>query len=74
MMRSILFFVLFQLWTILMVIVMIPCAVLPRRATVVMAHVWLKGVHALLGGVVGMRAHELEVVEPAPDGGAPAKP
>ena len=56
MMRSILFFVLFQLWTILMVIVMIPCAVLPRRATVVMAHVWLKGVHALLGGVVGMRA------------------
>ncbi|MBI5165707.1 MAG: 1-acyl-sn-glycerol-3-phosphate acyltransferase, partial [Magnetospirillum sp.] len=53
--RSVLFFVLFQLWTAVLTLLYLPLLLLPRRVMVPFARLWVRGALVLLGAVCGLR-------------------
>ena len=65
--RSIVYFVLFQAWTLLCALAFLPLLALPRRPMTVAARLWLGGVMALLTRVVGLTV-EARGIERLPEG------
>jgi 1-acyl-sn-glycerol-3-phosphate acyltransferase len=67
--RSLVFNLVFWLWTGVLAIAMLPCLVLPRGATQAMGRFWMRGVQTALEHVVGLdyevRGRERVPVDPA---------
>ncbi len=65
--RSVLFFVLFQAWTAILAVLYLPLLLLPRAVMMAGAHLWLRGVMAILRSVVGLD-YEVRGRENLPEG------
>ena len=66
--RSVLFHLSYYLWTIALVLVILPVLLMPQRFEVVCARVWQGGTLFLLRWVVGLR-WQVRGLEHLPEGG-----
>jgi 1-acyl-sn-glycerol-3-phosphate acyltransferase len=64
--RSVAFHLAFWPWTAVMVLAVLPVLALPRQWTMAHARVWMRGVHALLRGIVGLDYEVRGQVPPGP--------